>query len=452
MAESRPNVLLMHAHDLGQYLGCYGVDVDTPRIDSFADSGALFEQHFGTAPQCSPSRGSLMTGQYPHVNGLIGLAHGKWSLDDDADTLPRHLGDAGYETHLFGLQHITQETDRLGYDRIHSPGNLYPGVSPEVHASNRAKDVAAEFSSFLEAEAYDAPFFASVGFFEVHRAGEDDGRFGFDPENYPTVDPESVEPLPYLPDRQGIRQDLAEMHGMVRSLDQAVGSILDTLAEAGLEEETLVIFTADHGIAFPRAKGSCYDPGTEAALIIRYPGLADGGERYDELLSNVDVLPTVLDVADAPVPDDRDGRSFRSLLADDGDYDEREQIFTEMTWHDRYNPVRSIRTERYKYIRSFWHLSKVYLSEDVFASRAGREVRETYSVPTRPYEELYDLEVDPLEQQNVVFEPQYQDARTTLSRRLKDWMESTADPLLEGPVVPANYEDVQRWPHEPEQS
>ncbi|MDQ2052571.1 sulfatase [Natronolimnohabitans sp. A-GB9] len=450
MDDSRPNLLLITCHDLGRYLGCYGVDIETPHIDEFAENGALFENHFVTAPQCSPSRGSLMTGRHPHVNGLMGLAHGDWELHEGERILPHYLSEVGYETHLFGLQHITQDTDRLGYDYVHSEGNLYPGVAPSVHQANRARTVASVVSGFLERDAFEEPFFASIGFFELHRVEEDNGRFGFDSDHYETDDPDAVRPLPYLPDRRGIRQDLAEMHGMVSAVDDAIGTILETLSEAGLEDETLIVFTTEHGIAFPRAKGSCYDPGIEAALIVRYPGVADDGTRYDELLSNVDVLPTLLEIVDVDVPDDIDGRSFRPLLADGDEYRERDRIFAGMTWHDMYNPVRAIRTERYKYVRNFWHLPSVYLTKDIFASEAGRTVRETDGVPTRPYEELYDLHESPQEDDNVVFEPTYQDVRTDLARQLHEWMVETDDPLLDGPVPPGDYETITTWAHEDE--
>ena len=446
MDDSQSNVLLIHCHDLGRHLGCYGADIETPAMDSLAVDGALFENHFVTAPQCSPSRGSLMTGRYPHVNGLMGLAHGAWELHGDERILPHYLGDAGYETHLFGIQHVTQDTDRLRYDYVHSEGNLYPGVSPEVHQVNRARNVASVFSSFLERGGFEKPFFASVGFFECHRVEGETGRYGFDPDHYEPDDPDEVRPLPYLPDRRGHRVDLAEMHGMVYAIDDAVGTILDALEAADLDDETLVIFTTEHGLAFPRAKGSCYDAGLEATLLFRGPGI-DPGERYDELLSNVDVLPTLLDLIDIDVPDNLDGRSFAPLLAGD-EYKPREQIFAEMTWHDMYNPVRAIRTERYKYVRNFWELPKVYLAADVFASEAGREVRERYAVPPRPYEELYDLHDAPQEDDNVIFEPRYQEIRLELAERLREWMIETDDPLLDGPVPPGNDDAIRAWPHE----
>ncbi|RQG88032.1 sulfatase [Natrarchaeobius halalkaliphilus] len=446
MTDSRPNIILMQCHDLGQYLGCYGTDVETPRIDELAESGALFENHFVTAPQCSPSRGSFMTGRYPHVNGLMGLAHGNWELEAGETILPQYLSRNGYETHLFGLQHITQDTDRLEYDYVHSEGNLYPGVSPSVHQVNRARSVADVVSGFLDRGAFESPFFATVGFFELHRVEEENGRFGFDGDRYDTDDPDEVRPLSYLPDRRGIRHDVAEMHGMVYALDDAVGTILDSLESTDLSQETLVIFTTEHGIAFPRAKGSCYDAGIEAALVLRCPEIADDGSRYDELISNVDVLPTLLDLLEIEIPATLDGRSFASMLSDDGAYASHDHIFAEMTWHDMYNPVRAVRTDRYKYIRSFWHLPKVYLTKDIFASEAGRMVRETDGVPPRPYEELYDLTESPQEDENVVYEPKYQETRLDLSRILREWMIETDDPLLNGPVPPGDYEEITAWP------
>ncbi|AGB15571.1 arylsulfatase A family protein [Halovivax ruber XH-70] len=445
MATATPNVLLIHCHDLGQYLGCYGAPIETPNVDALAAEGVRFENHFGTAPQCSPSRGSLMTGCYPHVNGLMGLAHGEWELNDDERILPHYLAEAGYETHLFGLQHITQDTDRLGYEYVHSEGNLYPGVSPAVHQVNRATNVTDVVTTFLEKRAFDAPFFASVGFFELHRVEESNGRYGFQRGRYDADDPDDVGPLSYLPDRRGIRQDLSEMHGMVYAIDDAVGRIRTCLAETGLDEETLVVFTTEHGIAFPRAKGTCYDPGVEAALIMSHPELASGGREFDALVSNVDVTPTLLDLLDVPLPTAVNGRSFRPLLSG-ADDEHRDELFLEMTWHDMYNPIRAIRTDRFKYIRNFWYLPRVYLPRDVFASESGREVREAYAVPTRPFEELYDLYEGPTEVDNVANEPRYEDRRRDLAERLHTWMVETDDPLLDGPIPPGDFDTIMAWP------
>ena len=442
-SDSNPNVLLVHSHDLGRYLSCYGRDVETPHVEQLAEDGVLFENHYVTAPQCSPSRGSLLTGLHPHVNGLMGLAHGDWHIRDDVTALPAYLKQAGYETHLFGLQHVTDDPQGIGFEYVHSEGNLLPAASPEIHEVNRARDVAETFEVFLEKESYHEPFFASVGVFELHRIEVND-HFGFDDGRYDPPDPDEVTVPPSLPDREGIREDVAELEGMLTALDDAIGMITDALASTGLDETTLVLFTTEHGIAFPRAKGCCYDPGIEAALLARLPGTIDGGTRYDELLSNVDVLPTILDLVDGIEPDDIAGRSFLPLVTD-GQYLPRERIFAEMTWHDRYNPVRAVRTHDYKYIRNFWHLPSVYLSNDIFVSRSGREVREQYHADHRTYEELYDLTEDPHEQTNVADDEAYEAVRAELEEKLLAWMRDTDDPLLDGPVPPTDYDHIQPW-------
>lgn len=439
-----PNVLLIHCHDLGRYVGCYDVDIEMPNLDRLAEEGARFANHFTTAPQCSPSRSSLFTGCYPHVNGLLGLAHTEWELDTE-QTLPRRLSEAGYETHLFGLQHISESPEDIGYDEIHTAGRLSPNVAPELHSVNRAVDVADILSQYLDS-GLESPFFASVGFFEAHRletdeADEEEGDvlYGYG-DRYDADDPDETEVPGYLPDESGIREDLAAMRGMVYALDDALGTILDSLELAGLEEETLVLFTTEHGIAFPRAKGTCYDPGIEAFLLARYPPLIDGGTVYEELVSNVDILPTVLDLAIGETPDDIDGYSLIPLLDDDRTYSPRDHVFAEITWHGTYNPIRAVRTERFKYIRNFWHNPRVFLPNDVYASRAGQEVRGRYGRPSRVFEELYDLESDPHEQENVADDTDYEQVRAKLESTLATWMHETDDPVLEGPVRPDDYD------------
>ena len=444
MAQNSPNVLLIHCHDLGQYLGCYDVDIETPNADRLADEGTRFANHFVTAPQCSPSRGSLYTGCYPHVNGLIGLAHTEWELDTE-QTLPHRLSQSGYETHLFGLQHISESPENLGYDQIHTAGRLSPNVAPELHSVNRANDVADIVSQYLDS-GLESPFFASVGFFEAHRlemneADEEEGDvlYGYG-DRYDADDPDDIEVPGYLPDKPGIREDLAAMRGMVYELDDALGTILDALEAANLDEETLVLFTTEHGIAFPRAKGTCYDPGIEAFLLARYPPLIDGGTVYEELVSNVDVLPTVLDLATGDVPDGVDGYSLVPLLDDDETFAPRDHVFAEITWHDTYAPMRTVRTERFKYVRNFWHNPRVFLPNDVYASLAGREVRGRYGRPSRVYEELYDLESDPHEQENLADDETYEQVRSKLASTLATWMHETDDPILDGPVLPDDYD------------
>ncbi|ADB62238.1 sulfatase [Haloterrigena turkmenica DSM 5511] len=459
-----PHIVLIHCHDLGKYVGCCGAGVETPRIDGLAAAGVRFDRHFVTAPQCSPSRSSLMTGRHPHQNGMLGLAHGNWEVGPHERFLPELLGEAGYETHRFGLQHVTEYPERLGYDLTHNEESLTSETPTSVHEGARARTVAADVAGWLEAGDRDDPFFASVGFFELHRIAVD-GGFSFDGERYDAPDPNAVEPLEFLPDRPGIRSDIAGMNGMVRAIDDGVGTIVDALENEGLAEDTLLLFTTEHGLAMPRAKGTCFDAGIEAALLMAQPGTLASGRVVDDLVSNVDVFATLLDIGDAPVPgvdtdgDDIAGQSFAPQLFDGGNgggtngaagkdaYKPRDRVFSGMTWHDRYNPIRAIRTDRWKYIRNFWHLPAVYMTTDVFCSAAGREVHEDYYGVQRPYEELYDLEADPLERENLAAgddpdDPATETVRDELRTDLLEWMDATGDPLLEGPVLPNNWETV----------
>ena len=414
----RPNILLVICHDLGRRLGCYGQDVRTPNMDSLAADGVVFTNYFCTAAQCSPSRGSIMTGKFPHRNGLMGLAHIGWEFSEGEKTLPMYLNEAGYSTHLFGLQHESADPLRLGYRHVH----LHEG-------SGFARRAAQDVTAFLRqaAKGPGQPFFANVGTVEPHRPYQRPG--------YPSDDPATVAPLPYLPDRPGIREDLAGLNGLIAVLDEAVGRIAAALDETGLAENTLLIFTTDHGIAMPRAKGTCYDPGIETALIMRMPGWLDGGVRRGELLSNVDLLPTLLEVAGGKIPRDLDGYSFLPMLKGEP-YERRDHIFVEMTWHDKYNPMRGIRTEAYKYIRNFGDRPLVFLPLDIYQGLAGEETCGEFYGCSRPEEELYDLRRDPLEHRNLVGDAAYASVLDNLRQRVQEWMEATDDPLLKGPVEP----------------
>ena len=412
---SRPPILLVICHDLGQYLGCLGAPIETPNLDGLAQDGVLFTNYCCTAASCSPSRGSIMTGRYPHNNGLVGLAHIGWEIGAQDVTLPMHLNAAGYSTHLFGHQHEHSEPARLGYRHIQLDGA-------------DARSASATLIGFLESvEPGGQPFFVSTGIAEPHRPYEREG--------YDRDDPDKLQPLPYLPDRPGIREDLAGLHGLIWRLDESIGKITAALERTGLAEDTLLIFTTDHGIAMPRAKGTCYDPGIQTALIVRWPGRFEGGRRQDELLTNCDLLPTLLDLAGARTPSCVEGRSFLPLL-DGGDYQPREDIFAEMTWHDKYNPMRCVRTNDHKYIRNFGDRPLVYIPADIYVAPAGQEMKDEFYGSRRPPEELYDLRSDPLEMHNLIDDPAYAEVAERLRARVQDWMVETDDPLLYGDYAP----------------
>lgn len=446
LAGSRPNVIMIIVHDLGQYLGCYGAGVRTPQLDAMAGDGVVFDNHFCTAAQCSPSRGSIMTGRMPHNNGLIGLAHIGWELGAQEVTLPMYLRAAGYETHLFGFQHEHAQPERLGYEHV------TPGHGALVGAER--------LSEFLcRRGPQEGPFFINAGWGEPHRPY---GQAG-----YANDDPAKVNPLYWLPDRPGIREDIAGLNGLVYAVDEAVGRVRAALAQSAVADNTLLIFTTDHGLAMPRAKGTCYEPGLKTTFLAHWPGHFEGGQRYGEMISNMDLLPTALDLAGAETPRQVEGQSFLPLLETDaqenGDrhyfpatasarlnvnsensvcpdfpsptrYVPHTHLFSEMTWHDQYNPMRAVRTERYKYIRNFGDRPLVYMPADIWEAPGGQAMRDDYYSTRRPAEELYDLQQDPLEQTNLIDDSARAGVAADLRERVSQYMHDSNDILLYGDV------------------
>jgi hypothetical protein len=260
------NLLIVHWHDTGRWLGAYGhPGVSSPRLDRLAAEGILFTRAHAAAPQCSPSRGAIFTGRYPHSNGLIGLAHHGFEYREGVRTLPQILSEAGWYSALFGMQHETSFPARLGFDEF------------DVSDSHCDHVVAKAQEWLTESAPLDGgdPFLLTAGFFETHRpwAGE-----------YRPASLEVVEVPAYLPDVADVRSDLADFYGAIAVADAAVGRLLDTLAETGLDASTWVVFFTDHGAPFPRAKSMLYGAGTEISLIIRPPTRLGVEPRvYDEL-------------------------------------------------------------------------------------------------------------------------------------------------------------------------
>ncbi len=233
----------------------------------------------------------------------------------------------------------------------------------------------------------------------------------------------------YLPDGPAAVEEMTQVEQTITSMDAAAGRVLLALEESGRADDAFVVFTTDHGLAMPRAKCTLYDPGLEVALIVRWPGGGiDDGTVYPEIISNVDVLPTLLDAAVVAIPGRVQGRS---LLDQRG----RDVIFAEKTFHSYYDPMRCVRTHRYKLIRNFESAFAVEVPGDIqpgpiFRSNPGR-----YSTDRPATVELYDLQADPFELHNVAGRPEVAGVERTLGKRLWHWMRETQDPLLEGPVA-----------------
>lgn len=406
-----PNILYIHSHDSGRYLQPYGYAVPTPNLRRLAGQGVLFRRAFSAAPTCSPSRAALLTGQFPHQNGMLGLAHRGFSLNDYKKHILYTLRDAGYHSVLGGLQHIAGKPDRIGYDQLLDL------------KSNRVADVAPRVAAFLDHGRNDRPFFLDVGFFETHReypqpTADDDARY--------------IQPPMPIPDTPSTRSDMAGFHASARILDQGVGQVLAALERNGLAENTLVISTTDHGLAFPNMKCNLMDSGWGVSLIMRGPSL-DAGKVCDAMVSQVDLYPSICDLLQLKQPSWLEGKSFLPVLR--GETSEiNQEVFAEVNYHAAYEPKRAVRTQRWKYIRRYGSQTTTVLPNCDDSPSKSLWMEYGWRQKTLPREDLYDLIFDPAERRNLAAEPESAAVLKEMRGRLNAWMKRTNDPLLQGPI------------------
>ncbi len=407
----RPNILYIHSHDTSRYVQPYGYAIPTPDIQRLAEQGVLFRQAFCAAPTCSPSRAALLTGQCAHSSGMIGLAHRGFSLREPKQHILHTLRAVGYESTLIGVQHVAKVPDIIGYDRIVKVQN------------NRVEHVGPAAVDFLS-HAPSQPFFLSVGFSETHREFAAPG---------PTEDPRYCRPPHPIPDTPQTRKDMAAFKASARIYDRGVGAVLDALDTNGLTEDTVVICTTDHGIAFPGMKCNLTDHGIGVMLIIRGHGGFAGGQVCDALISHVDLFPTICELLDIEPPVWLQGNSMMPLIRGEAEQIQ-DEIFAEVTYHAAYEPQRAVRTRRWKYIRRFEDRRGPVLpncddsfSKDVWMQHGWRD---------RPVasEQLYDLIFDPNEAHNLADDSSVVPALDEMRGRLDRWMHATDDPLLRGRV------------------
>jgi N-sulfoglucosamine sulfohydrolase len=426
------NVIYLHTHDTGRFIEPYGHAIPTPNLTGLARGGVLFRNCFDAAPTCSPSRAAMLTGMNAHSSGMIGLAHRGFSLKDPTTHLAHHLRSHGFETVLCGVQHeiAAGQAAALGYERTLSAAAT-PGATEMAGGQGQARRMMAQdlanaraVAGFLAAPR-DRPFFLSFGMFCTHRPF---------PAPDADIDP-GYAPVPSpLPDDPAIRLDMAGFVTMARCADTCVGIVLEALAANGLAGETLVFFTTDHGVAFPRMKCHLYDAGIGVSLILSYPGHRQPGQVIDGLASHLDIYPTICEIAGVPPPPWLEGVSLVPLL--EGTATQvRDAVFAEVTYHAAYEPMRCVRTTRWKYIRYFDSFGLVVkpniddgYSKQVLLAHGLAAARHD------PAEMLFDLIFDPAERNNLAGQAEYAAVQADLAGRLERWMSETDDPLLRGAV------------------
>lgn len=419
-AESpKPNILFVLSDDHSYpFVGCYGQQpaLKTPNLDRFAAGGMLFHRMFTTAPQCVPSRASLMTGRSPVACRITRFSS---PLPRDEVTFPELLrreggyfvGVLGRTYHLDGSGRGPEVSDRVFDEkRLRTFDERFDFVD----VSNQAA-VPARMNAFFDKRPRDKPYFLWVNFNDPHHP--------WNTGEHPP-DPAQVRVPGYLPDLPGMRGDLSRYMGEVEHADADFQKVLDIVkARAGLEH-TLVIFMGDNGLALPSGKGSLHDPGLNVPLIVAWPGVVKPGRVSRALLSGEDLAPTCLEAAGLSVPGRVSGVSFLPLLRGESFPGARTYVFGERgphggaTFDERTKSSavdysRCVRSGRYKLIYNVTP-NLAYAPVDSAgdpgwqemlsahaAKRLATEFEELYFASPRPVYELYDLDSDPNERVNL---------------------------------------------------
>jgi len=415
---ARPNIIWLVAEDISPVLGCYGYPLaKTPNIDQIAANGLRFDKAYATAPICAPSRSCLMSGLYATS---LGTQHLRCEIPfpDQLKTLPEYLSAAGY---------FTSNRNKTDYN-----------FDPE----GRWEHWSGSYAPWRHRENEDQPFFSFINVGPSHEGSVNgDSRYlesidGLPEENL--VNPAEVEVPPYYPDNEQSREVWARYYNVLQALDKNVGVVLDSLAADGLTEETIIFFFGDHGFGLPRYKRWLYQTGLQVPLLVSVPekfrDLIPGtpGSSTDQLVSFVDFRATALNLAGVDIPETMEGQPFlgKSLPA------AREYVFgARDRADDMYEMSRAALNDRYIYIRHYMpHLPYIqsgYIYSDVKfgfrtlrAAKIAGELNEEQQKlwETKPVEELYDLQADPQELNNIADNADYAGIKDQLKDQLEQWM------------------------------
>ena len=438
-APERPNILLFIADDWSfPHAGVYGDPVvQTPNFDRLAAGGMLFTNAYCASPSCSPSRASILTGRYPHQNGVMGNL---WSdFLEGTVTYTTELEDAGY---LVGF-------DQKGW----APGDWESNGWDHNPAGVRYDDITA----MLAEKEDDQPFCYWFGSQDPHR------EYRVNLGAYSGMEADSVRVPPFFPDLPCVRNDMLDYYAEVERFDRHVGEVVDLLRARGELDNTLIIVTSDNGMPFPRAKANLYDAGTRMPFVAHWPARIPAGTVRQSYVNLAQLAPTFLEAAGVQVPESVGTQHIASLLGQltDPDAPGDDRVYLERERHAQVRadsgsyPVRAVRNDRFLYLRNFFpdrwpagdpeavksvgaygdvdnSITKMLILAD---RRPAGDTTDYYDLvfAKRPAEELYDLSVDPYQLNNVATDPAYAADRQRLSQQLAEWMATTGDPRATDP-------------------
>ena len=424
LASDRPNILWLSCEDISPHLGCYGdPQATTPVLDQLAWDGMRYENAFVTAGVCAPCRSAIISGMYQTTLGTHHMRC-KARLPDHVKLFPQYLREAGY---------YCTNNSKTDYQLVSTPKETWDESSGKAHWRKR-KDK-------------NQPFFAVFNYTGCHESGiASTSKYESVTKGLPPShlhDPGKLTLPPYYPDTPVVREDWKRYYDVISAMDRWAGGLLKQLEEDGLADNTIVLFWSDHGVGLPRAKRWLYDSGMHVPLIIRIPeplrqsGQGVPGTVTDELVSLIDLAPTMLNLAGIEILNHMQGRAFLG----DKLTPQRQFVYGARDRMDeRYDIIRAVRDKRYKYLRNYEPFKTYYQYMNTPEKGATmREIRrvdaegdlppaaQLFMAPTKPVEELYDLEKDPHELHNLADSPNHQEILTRMRKAHLEWVLETKD-------------------------
>jgi len=430
-----PNIVFIIADDMSwNDTSVYGhPNIQTPNLEKLATQGMRFDQAFLTISSCSPSRASIITGQYPHSTDAEQL---HWPLPEEQVTFVEKLKENGYWTGAAGKWHLGDAVrNRFNKIKDVSTSGFQLSSEGEEMVQQENKSGARDWIDLMRARPEGKPFFLWLAALDPHRDYEQ--NIIPDPHT-----PDDVIVPPYLPDTKQIREDLALYYDEITRLDSYVGKVMKELVRQGVADNTLVLFISDNGRPFPRDKTTLYDGGIKTPWIVRWPGVVEPGSHSKSLVSSIDIAPTFLDVAGIEVSTQFRGKNITPIFKEP-EQSVREFIYGEDYWHDFEDYTRAIRTKNFKYIRNFYFDLPNTPPADVLRSPTFRvmrkmrdegeltEAQRSVFIAPRPKEELYNVGKDPYELNNLANNPVYVDTLEKMRNLMKQIRSATNDRVPE---------------------
>lgn len=411
-AQERPNILWVVSEDNTTMLGCYGdKNARTPTLDNLASEGIQYNKAYSNAPVCAPARSTIITGMYASSLGTTNM-RSKIPIPKTIKFFPQYLRKAGY----YCANHHKED-----YNTVYNSKEIWDDSSPNATWENRKKG---------------QPFFAVFNFNITHE------HVIFKSDSVTVTNPDSVILPPYHPDTKIFRHDWAQYYDRLAQMDSQINTLLKKLKEQGLYESTIIFYYGDNGGILPGSKRFINEPGTHVPMIVRIPEKykylfnEKRGTKSERIVSFVDLAPTVLSLCGVEIPEYMQGSAFL------GKQEVKPPTYAFM-YHqrmdERYDFVRAVRNKQFRYIRNFmpflprgqhieylWRAPSMNQWYELYKHKKLNNVQKKFFEP-RVCEELYDMEKDPYEINNLAFNPDYKNILMKMRAALDSIMIETKD-------------------------